>query len=510
MSAPAEARMAPAQLDESALRALVEAAFDALVIAHAGRVVFANRAFCQMSGWSMEEIRGRSVMDFVAEESRPLVMARMMSGDHDRYEARGLRRDGSTIAVEICARECEYQGQPARVTAIRYIEDRRRAEEALRRSEARLRGVIERLPDMIVVQRAGVIVFANPSALAYVGATRLDQLVGRALADMVHPDEREAAIERAQSTFENQVPGPLQSFRTLRGDGKYGVLEVASAPMDFDGEPAVLVIARDVSERKELETRLLQADLLASMGMLAAGITHEINNPLAYILLNLDLLANRVRSLLKHSDISGGELAAREREALGQEITRLLADTREGAGRVQRIVHDFRVFARGGDGRPKLLDLREVLDSTVKLTQNELRHRARLTRDYQPVPLVNADEARLGQLFLNLLVNALQALPMDSSPEATEIRVATRTASDGAAVVDIADSGVGIPQELLDRVFEPFFTTKPADVGTGLGLSICRSIVTGLGGTIEIQSEPAAPVPRHPAGGAARHRAAGT
>jgi CheY-like chemotaxis protein len=131
-----------------------------------------------------------------------------------------------------------------------------------------------------------------------------------------------------------------------------------------------------------------------------------------------------------------------------------------------------------------------VLDSTVKLTQNELRHRARLTRDYQPVPLVNADEARLGQLFLNLLVNALQALPMDSSPEATEIRVATRTASDGAAVVDIADSGVGIPQELLDRVFEPFFTTKPADVGTGLGLSICRSIVTGLGGTIEIQSEP--------------------
>jgi CheY-like chemotaxis protein len=106
------------------------------------------------------------------------------------------------------------------------------------------------------------------------------------------------------------------------------------------------------------------------------------------------------------------------------------------------------------------------------------------------VPLVNADEARLGQLFLNLLMNALQALPMDAGPEATEIRVTTRTAADGSALVDIADNGGGIPRDQLERVFEPVFTGKPAEGGAGLGLSICRSIVIGLGGSIEIESEP--------------------
>jgi CheY-like chemotaxis protein len=172
------------------------------------------------------------------------------------------------------------------------------------------------------------------------------------------------------------------------------------------------------------------------------------------------------------------------------EISRLLADTRDGACRVKRIVHDFRVFARGGDGRPRLCDVREVLDATVKLTLNELRHRARLVRSYQPVPLVSADEARLCQLFLNLLVNALQSLPETADPEHAEIYVGTYTADDGSAVVEIADTGVGIPEHLMARVFEPFFSTKPAGLGTGLGLSICESIVNALGGRIDLHSQP--------------------
>src|SRR5262249_40036794 len=158
----------------------------------------------------------------------------------------------------------------------------------------------------------------------------------------------------------------------------------------------------------------------------------------------------------------------------------------EGADRVCHIVRDFKVFARGPSDRRRPIDVQQVLESTIRIAFNDIRQRANLIRSYESVALVDGDEARLGQLFLNLLINSLQSLE-ESRPSQNEIRVATLTGPGGDACIEISDTGQGIAPDLLGRVFEPFFSTKPVGVGTGLGLSICQSIAQSLGGSIAIE-----------------------
>jgi len=469
--------VAPRELGEAALRDLVDAAFDALVITHEGKVVFANRSFVEMYGGPAEEVIGSSMLEFVAPECRQLVIEKMKRPAETRYEAVGMRRDGVRIDVEICARTGMYEGRPVRISALRVITERKLAEHALRRSEARLRRLIERIQDIIVVESHGAVVFANAAALQYLGYTDVAELTGMKALELVHPGDRASVLARW-----TEDDAPHITARVRRRDGSIGTLEIARAAMDeLDGAPANVILARDVSERQRLEARLVQVDLLSSIGMLAAGIAHEINNPLAYVMLNLGMMARKLAALRAESD------RARADE-LYAEIDELLASTQSGADRVQQIVRDVRVFARGSADARSAVDVRHVLDSTIQLAANSIRHRARLVREYGEVPLVDADEPRLGQLFLNLLINALQA--MEDGDQPAEIRVRARTAPSGAALVEIVDTGCGIAADMLGRVFEPFFTTKPPGVGTGLGLPICRSIVSSLGGTIEIESTP--------------------
>ena len=164
-----------------------------------------------------------------------------------------------------------------------------------------------------------------------------------------------------------------------------------------------------------------------------------------------------------------------------------LTQAREGASRICQTTRDLKVFSRGETERRDPVDLRRTLESCINMARNEIRHRARLVKDFGPTPLILANEGRLAQVFLNLLLNAAQAIP-DGDAETNEIHVTTRE-TNGCATVEISDTGTGIAPEHLGRLFEPFFTTKPIGVGTGLGLSICHGIVRNLGGTIEVQSQ---------------------
>jgi CheY-like chemotaxis protein/two-component sensor histidine kinase len=165
-----------------------------------------------------------------------------------------------------------------------------------------------------------------------------------------------------------------------------------------------------------------------------------------------------------------------------------LTEARQGAERVRNIVRDLRVFARGDDDQSGPVAVRRVLDSSINIAWNEIRHRARLVKDYGETPLVEGNESRLGQVFLNLLLNAAHAIP-EGETERNEIRVTTRTDGRGFAVVEVRDSGMGIPLEIRERIFDPFFTTKPVGEGTGLGLWICHGIVSALGGEVKVDSE---------------------
>jgi two-component system cell cycle sensor histidine kinase/response regulator CckA len=233
------------------------------------------------------------------------------------------------------------------------------------------------------------------------------------------------------------------------------------------------------SEHRELQACLAQTDRLTSLGTLAAGVAHEINNPLAYVLLNLGYVGDELPKLLTESSSS------LER---AHEVRIALDHARNGAERIRDIVLNLKTFSRPENDTLAPLDVAQVLDATLAMIANEMRHRAHLTRDYAEAPEVLANEARLGQVFLNLLLNAVQALP-EGSCEGNQIRVVVRAPTPDRVVVEVHDNGAGIAPQVRGRIFEPFFTTKPVGIGTGLGLAICHGIVTSLGGTLTVDSE---------------------
>lgn len=230
-------------------------------------------------------------------------------------------------------------------------------------------------------------------------------------------------------------------------------------------------------ERQKMQEQLLISDRMASVGLLAAGVGHEINNPLASVLANLEC------ALRDTADLDSKFGSTEET----RDLSDVLANAKESAERIRNIVRDLKLFSRSDDDRRSAVQVHAVLDSTIRMAWNEVRHRAKLTKDFQTVPAVFANESRLGQVFLNLIVNAAQAIP-EGHAEGNEIRVTTGMDTAGRVVVEISDTGTGMSPEHQKKLFTPFFTTKSVGVGTGLGLSICHRIINDLGGEITVES----------------------
>jgi signal transduction histidine kinase len=240
----------------------------------------------------------------------------------------------------------------------------------------------------------------------------------------------------------------------------------------------VTVLIRDVTAGTRIQHQLLQAERLASVGLLAAGIAHEINNPLAYVLLHLERLRSRLEEI--------------EREASPEdELSRLLPSVEiciEGSQRVHEIVYNLRRVSHSDpDEAQTPIDVERVLTFALAMAAPLVRRRATVVCDFGSAPLVLASEGRLNQIFLNLIVNAAHAIP-EGSPNDNEIRVVTNGDAHGNVVIEVHDTGVGIPAGDMQRIFDPFFTTKAPGEGTGLGLAICHGITTSLGGSITAES----------------------
>jgi signal transduction histidine kinase len=229
---------------------------------------------------------------------------------------------------------------------------------------------------------------------------------------------------------------------------------------------------RDVTEERKLAAqRMVVTERMAAVGQLVASVAHEINNPLAAILGNIELVGEMLGDTTGRDDVGVA-----------------LKDAREGLERIRVIARDLRTLARADDETRKPLDVNAVLDSALQTAQNQIRHRARVVRSLSPVPLVEANEARLHQVFLNLLVNAAQATPEGRADDHV-IDVRTDVTSTGNVRIVVKDSGSGIQPEHMERIFDAFFSTKPIGVGTGLGLSIVKGIINRLKGTIQVESQ---------------------
>ncbi len=362
--------------------------------------------------------------------------------------------------------------------SIRYALQHARTLEELRRSRASFRELIERLPDGVGVTQGERLVYANPALVSLIGISSADELLGGSRAELegmfIHAESR-ALLPRDAQVGTGAKAAPME-IRMLRKNGTPVFVELAHAPSVFDGQPCTVWLVRDLTERKQMEARLVRADRMASLGTLAAGIAHEINNPLAFTVANLGHLETDVLPRLK---LPGGEQ---------DDVRKLVADAQLGATRVRDIVRQLKMFSRADEqARPEPVDVNRVLESAISMASNEIKHRARLVRDFTEQLMAEAHEGRLGQVMVNLLVNAAQAIP-EGNVERNEIRVLTRPHAEGLAI-EVRDTGSGIAAENLERLFEPFFTTKPVGVGTGLGLPICQDIVTSFGGRMEVESE---------------------
>ncbi len=372
---------------------------------------------------------------------------------------------------------CDERGKPVRITGtVMDITERKLAEQELRRQALIFESLCE---GVVVMDRNGRIIDWNASAEKMFGRGKSEAL-GQTLFSLLRPGEEDkrtgevlAALER-----DGRWTGELD-FK--RNDGVQCYCESVVAPLrDAEGRTiAHMMVHRDTTERRLLQARLQMADRLASVGTLGAGVAHEINNPLAYMLVNLHLVSEGLERLR-------GSPAGQDVEPMHQ----VVRETMEGAERIASIVRDLKTFARGQqEDRLGPVEVSRAVELACKMADNVIKHRARLVTQFESVPSVQGNESRLCQVFLNLLLNAAHAIPEGDAKD-HEIRVIIREGSTGEVVVEVRDTGMGMTPEVQARIFDPFFTTKAVGEGTGLGLSICHGIIDSMGGRIGVESAP--------------------
>jgi PAS domain S-box-containing protein len=388
---------------------------------------------------------------------------------------------------------------------------RRRVEEALTASERRARQLTEASLDGIVVaDDEGRIILFNPAAERTFGYTAAEVL-GEPLTCLMPAEFHErhrAGVRRFVETREARLVGRTVQVAGRRKDGTQYPLELALGALEVGGRVQFIGTIRDVTERDHMRAAMIQSEKLASIGLLTAGVAHEINNPLAYVANNLAVLERDTRGVLAVLDAYEG---ARERFAaadpptaarvrkLAEEIDlpyvrgnldRLLGRTREGVERVTRLVQAMRGMARSGPPQMETIGITDLVDMSLEMVRSRLQRRAITVEcDYTGAPKLRCATSQVSQVLLNLLVNALQAIEATGRPEGGRIRIASRPVGKDI-LIEVTDNGCGIPPQDLPHVFDPFFTTKAVGGGTGLGLSITHGIVTGHGGRLEVSSEP--------------------
>ena len=265
-------------------------------------------------------------------------------------------------------------------------------------------------------------------------------------------------------------------------------------------EDAQVKLQRAYTELQDEQEKILQQEKMATIGQLAAGVAHEINNPIGFIGSNLTTLTKYLQRVQQFMEFQNGLLKAENQTEIIDQAKRkrqelkidfilddskaLLEESHEGIERVKKIVQDLKSFSRVDQSECKLSNINDCVESTINIVWNEIKYKANLTRDYGDIPLLKCYPQQLNQVFMNLLVNAAQAIDKDGE-------ILARTSLEGdTVVISISDSGKGIPEDVLQKVFEPFFTTKPVGVGTGLGLSISYDIVKKHGGEMTVESRP--------------------
>jgi two-component system, NtrC family, sensor kinase len=519
---------------ERRARALFEGIDDAVFVHDMdGRILDANPAACRRLGYTCSELlelTTREIEDTGFARSALDRLQEQLHRGHLSYEGCHRAKDGSLIPVEINTSIIQFEGQRAILAVVRDITERQALEESRRRfdeaharnaremeaknraltqSESRYRQLTEGCLDAVVVadQQSRITLF-NPSAERAFGYTA-NEVIGHSLTMLMPERYRQAhddGFARYVATRDPRLVGRTVELFGLRKNGEEFPLELSLSAVEMGGQLQFIGSIRDQTERQRMRAILMQTEKLASIGLLSAGVAHEINNPLSYIGNNLAVLERDLKGMLAimatyeaaHDRLAtvAPDVAA-QLEALSNDLDwpyvrdnldRLLCRTRDGVARVANIVHNLRGLARTAPPKMEEVLVPDLLATTLEMVHGRLRlGNIEVKLDYDKVPKVPCVPAQIGQVLLNLVVNAIQAVEEVSRPEGRLIRIAIEQ-SGSEQVISICDNGCGVDPESMTRLFDPFFTTKPVGEGTGLGLAISHGIVTGHGGRIEVES----------------------
>lgn len=386
----------------------------------------------------------------------------IMAAEPDAFDADIVR------LLEDLARNLSYG-----IGALRMRVEHDRTLRELAESEERYRSLIELTPDAILVHSMGEIVFANPAA-RQVFAAELDDLIGRSVLSLIPENEHAGVVER----FSRPAPGPVRAeHKMYRHDGGEFDAEVVGATITFHGRPARLLVIRDVTDRREVQEQLVQTAKLATLGEMAAGLVHELSQPLNIIRLTAE----------------GALLFIERGKATPEWQAQQLQLIAEQSQRTAEIIDDIRIFSRRDNSPVQVFDAAVAVKSALAVLEGQLRpDDITLETDLPDAPMpVRGRRVQLEQVVMNLLSNAHHALKEKREREGNgwNARISVAARRDGDRLrISVTDNGPGIPPEMRKRIFEPFFTTKEAGRGTGLGLSVSFGIINAMGGRLELEN----------------------
>ncbi len=461
------------------LKSLLEALESAglgctMFISHADKRlerVYANDALARIWGVDLETLRNLPAAAlFTPEQKEQLFELYLTTRPGDpippTIATTLLRMDGTEVPVELALGKAPIGDALALFVFARDLTAKVAMESALRESEERFRQLAEASPDAITVHANGRYVYANPAALGLLDLRSVGQLETFDPVTRIPQDLRDELCRYVALAAQRESTSPL-FHRYSRPDGKEVVLETSISFMTFRGTSAIISWTRDITVRTRLQAELMRQDRLASVGFLAAGVAHELNNPLTS-------LRMQARKLRDDADVHG--LAPGVRAALEQ--------IDDAAQRMTTIISDLLFMARPVEQPQAHVDVAGILSSTLALLRAGIASCPPVTLDIEPLPPIRGYASKLGQVFLNVLRNAVQAV--EGMPDGS-IHVRARALRRRLEIV-IADNGTGISPDVVPRLMQPFFTTKPN--GTGLGLWISQTLLSHQGGGLELSSAP--------------------
>ncbi len=344
------------------------------------------------------------------------------------------------------------------------VTERKRAEHLLRQSEERYRRLIAISPYAILVNRGDRIIFANDQAIKLFGAVKADEILEKSPMDLFHAEYHDIVRERIHELLEGRAQLPMLEEKIVTLDGRAVDVEVSGARFVDEEGPAILIMLRDVSERKRLQEQLRRTERVAELGTMASGMAHEIGTPMNVILGRAEYLMDRVKE-----------------EPIKKGLQTIITQVE----RITRVMNQLLSFARRKAPKRVPLDLRKVIEDGMEMFQERLaRNQIRVEMEMADhCPRVLADADQMSQVLLNLIMNAIHAMPQGGT-----LRVGLEP-KQPMVKLTVADTGHGIPREVIEKVFDPFFTTKEFGQGTGLGLTVVKGIIEEHQGSIVVESE---------------------